>query len=79
MTDTKSGEHLRVLRVRTGGAMIRVPEAQLDALQALLSESGVVHWPHDTAVAEDGQTFFTYVDLGPKEDPSRVQAILDAH
>lgn len=77
MTDTATGERLRVSTDGTAGPYIMVPISQLDEVRELLDRQEISFWVNSHAISLDGEPLVTVINLGLYGDASRVQAILD--
>lgn len=77
MIHTTKHKPLRVEPVPNGGALLDLPQSQLDSVRYLLDAHGVEYWVSDVAISFDGGPEQRLIKFGYRTDPATVQAILD--
>src|SRR5437773_12051343 len=78
MKDITSGEPLRVSGTRTGGALLDVPQEQLDEVRQLLDRHSVNYWVDEELLSFNNGPFMGLIIFPRGTDPKAVQVILDS-
>ena len=77
MIDSQPQSAIRVTST-TGGSYIIVPLSRLPEVREKLNRHHVQYWVDTYSISLDGKPKIIFIDLGRSEDPTKVQAILDA-
>jgi hypothetical protein len=77
MNDAQTQKPLRVRTDEIAAPYLRVPFSQLDQLRERLNRHAIRYWVDSQVISVDGGPEIAYVNFDRRNDPARIQAILD--
>jgi hypothetical protein len=77
MIDAKTGKLLRIRTDEIAGSSLRVPVDQLDLVRERLNRHSIRYWVETQVISVDNGPYIAFVNFDRREDPARIQAILD--
>ena len=77
MIDTLKQRPLQLSHDGNGGVSLSLPVSQVDRVRELLDREGVRYWRSDWSISFNGKPATTVIYFSYKNDPTRIQAILD--
>jgi hypothetical protein len=75
--DAKTRKPLRIRTDEIAGSSLEVPEAQLDQVRERLNRHSIRYWVDTQMVSINNGPYIAFVNFDRREDPARIQAILD--
>jgi len=78
MIDAIAHKPLTVEAVEDGGAILDLPESQLEQVKAVFDAHNVRYWIDEDVVSCDGGPETALIIISQNEDPARVQRLLDS-
>jgi hypothetical protein len=77
MIDAETQKPLRIRTYEDAPALLRVPMEQLDQVRECLNRHSIRYWVDRQAISIDNGPYIAFVNFDRREDPTRIQAILD--
>jgi hypothetical protein len=77
MINAQTRKPLRIKTDEIAGSSLRVPADQLDLVRERLNRHSIRYWVDTQMVSIDNGPYIAFVNFDRREDPVRIQAILD--
>jgi hypothetical protein len=77
MIDAQTRKPLRIRTDEIAGSSLQVPVDQLDEVRDRLNRHSVRYWVETQVISIDKGPYIAFVNFDRREDPARIQEILD--
>jgi hypothetical protein len=77
MIDAATQKPLRIKTYENADPLLRVPVEQLDQVRDRLNRHSIRYWVETQVISIDNGPYIAFVNFDRREDPARIQAILD--
>jgi hypothetical protein len=77
MIDAETKKPIRIKTDEIALPSLRVPVEQLDQLRERLNRHSIRYWVETRVISIDNGPYIAYVIFDRRDDPARIQAILD--
>jgi hypothetical protein len=77
MINAETQKPLRIRTYEDAPSLLTVPVDQLDQVRERLNRHSVRYWVETQVISIDNGPYIAFVNFDRREDPARIQAILD--
>jgi hypothetical protein len=77
MIDAETQKPLRIRTYEDAPSLLTVPVDQLDRVRERLNRHSIRYWVDKQVISIDNGPYVAFVNFDRREDPARIQAILD--